>query len=1189
MKASQLRGSRGSVAYWVLVAVAALAALILSCGVSRTPPTAQVTDSGPVGRADAGDAYFYIDHDTLFRTANRTSLPDENGLIPHEGNESGNRYVIYVSRRAAEDAAAQKGALAIELPSGERFNVQFEHAERAPNGDWTLVGKVATRLGPQSAVLTFGRAGLFGVLPVPDGGQMQLTTTRGVTLLEPVRPMHPRDAVTGELPVDYVLPQQPVLQPQKMKPGQRIVSPSNTTVVPALRVSANPAGTSLTSSKAAIATVAATEAPAVQIDVLGLYTKNMVELRGSVSAAETESNNYLAIANQAHRDSNTGITFTYVGLRQVDYPADAFNAEVLGDLQSNSMPDGTDIQALRDTLRADLVALHRPYVSGDTNGGIGNLVWASGYEGAAFSVSNLSTYTFAHETGHNLGSMHDIETSTANGVISYGAFEYSFGYRQDGPPKFATIMAYTVNGQPWIGYFSHPGTTDCLNVACGTEGADNARSMRDMALVIAEYRLPLNQILVTGSQVIEGEPGNLWPRQVNVTVKLSSPAPAGGVRFDIATEDGTAVAGSDYSGWFQPGALIPEGESTRSFSVTILPDLQVEAEETFRMVLSNVQGAGIYRDAATIRILDDDPRVAVTGRILAPSGGTLPATALQIGVTEWSGGSYQQASYWAQPPNFEYRAPIQAGSSVQIDVYASAPYANASYDLGVVNGDQYRDLVLKRVVKLTGTLRFAPGQPVPTSSINVIAWGVTGSDSGSGATASPPDFTYTFDVVEGAEVRLDAQNPPAPFVRQQIALGEIWSDRVQDIAVGLVPSLVMTGARVAEGASDQERTINLNMYLSAPAPTGGAQVDVELVNGTAVAGSDFVMKAKTRITIGAGSNAISFPVVVRGDATPESTEWFKVVLSNPSGAWLPSPEAIVYIENDDFGTLHNDFDGDGKSDVFWRNLTDGRNILWWGADYSDQTNPGAVAAQAWAVVGAGDFDGDGQSDLFWRNSANGQNVVWPSGNGDAKRSVTTITGLAWKVVTVGDFNGDGRADIFWRHDTNGQNAIWWSGDYAARSSEQAVTVVWKVAGAGDFDGDGKDDVFWRNTATGANIVWWSGDYSGYTNLTGVTNQAWEVAAIGDYAGDEIADVFWRNRTTGEHIIWWNGSYANQVRETTVSTAWKVVASGDYNGDGKSDLFWRNGTTGANMIWDSGRYATRRNVMGVTNTAWVVQQ
>jgi hypothetical protein len=32
------------------------------------------------------------------------------------------------------------------------------------------------------------------------------------------------------------------------------------------------------------------------------------------------------------------------------------------------------------------------------------------------------------------------------------------------------------------------------------------------------------------------------------------------------------------------------------------------------------------------------------------------------------------------------------------------------------------------------------------------------------------------------------------------------------------------------------------------------------------------------------------------------------------------------------------------------------------------------------VVGTGDFDGDGKSDLLWRNSATGTNTIWRSAN-----------------------------------------------------------------------------------------------------------------------------------------------------------------------------------------------------------------
>jgi hypothetical protein len=32
--------------------------------------------------------------------------------------------------------------------------------------------------------------------------------------------------------------------------------------------------------------------------------------------------------------------------------------------------------------------------------------------------------------------------------------------------------------------------------------------------------------------------------------------------------------------------------------------------------------------------------------------------------------------------------------------------------------------------------------------------------------------------------------------------------------------------------------------------------------------------------------------------------------------------------------------------------------------------------QTWTIVGTGDFNGDGKTDILWRNTSSGQNAVW---------------------------------------------------------------------------------------------------------------------------------------------------------------------------------------------------------------------
>ena len=90
----------------------------------------------------------------------------------------------------------------------------------------------------------------------------------------------------------------------------------------------------------------------------------------------------------------------------------------------------------------------------------------------------------------------------------------------------------------------------------------------------------------------------------------------------------------------------------------------------------------------------------------------------------------------------------------------------------------------------------------------------------------------------------------------------------------------------------------------------------------------------------------------------------------------------------------------------------------------------ALAIAPCSAFGFSDFDGDGRSDILWRNDSTGANAIWRSANSATPQTMTAVTNLAWKVVGVGDFDGDGRSDILWRNDSSGPNAIWRSGNLA---------------------------------------------------------------------------------------------------------------------------------------------------------------
>ena len=282
----------------------------------------------------------------------------------------------------------------------------------------------------------------------------------------------------------------------------------------------------------------------------------------------------------------------------------------------------------------------------------------------------------------------------------------------------------------------------------------------------------------------------------------------------------------------------------------------------------------------------------------------------------------------------------------------------------------------------------------------------------------------------------------------------------------------------------------------------------------------------------------------------------------------------------------NDFNGDGKSDILWRNSSSGENKLWRSGNSQTAQSIISVGDVEWKVAGVGDFNADGSADILWRNARSGRNVIWRSGSSTTQQALATVGNPAWKIVGVGDFDGNGKSDILWRNTTTGQNLVWKDG---SANSQQSLTRVanlaWDVVGVGDFDGDGKSDILWRNASSGQNQIWPSGSTGAVNSLARVNTQAWKVFGVADFNLDGEADILWRNDVSGDDTIWLSGSASSQRSVVKVGLAWTIVGVGDFNGDGTADILWRNLVNGQNTIWNNGSPNSQTAVTTLTPLSW----
>ena len=264
---------------------------------------------------------------------------------------------------------------------------------------------------------------------------------------------------------------------------------------------------------------------------------------------------------------------------------------------------------------------------------------------------------------------------------------------------------------------------------------------------------------------------------------------------------------------------------------------------------------------------------------------------------------------------------------------------------------------------------------------------------------------------------------------------------------------------------------------------------------------------------------------------------------------------------DEHGAPH-DVDGDGTSDVLVHD-PGARTLALWRMQGQDVV---AVPPQAHAAglspVATGDLDGDGRTDVLWRDGAGGLHL-WSAWNdawqeaavgGPALPASTTILGAA-------DFTGEGRDQLLLL-DTAAQSIGYASVEVSGLVDRVQASLPpgATLAGSGDLDGDGRHDLLWL-TGTRELVVWWSNAAFGEASATlagGPLPQGWVLSGVGDVTGDGHADLVFFHDVRAQ-MMWWQmeGGEAlarSAPRQTMRGT--RLDAVGDFDGDGRTDALVR---------------------------------
>lgn len=421
---------------------------------------------------------------------------------------------------------------------------------------------------------------------------------------------------------------------------------------------------------------------------------------------------------------------------------------------------------------------------------------------------------------------------------------------------------------------------------------------------------------------ISANEGNSGATIFAFTVTSTVPAPAGGITFDIATQDSTATSASgDYVARSLTGQTIPAEQKTYTFNVTVNGDTLVEPNEVFFVKISNPSGGGASIGGSgqgTGSIQNDDTALLVISQVYG--GGNNSGATYQNDFVELYNRGTSTVNFAITPYSIQYAGVGSNFSSSNKTDLMSGTIAPGRYFLikeggGTTNGvalptpDATDTIAMGntsgKVALVAGTTALLPANTCPgddgsspfnannSSIADFVGYGNTAATSGhcyegSGPATAPSNTTA--DLRKAGGCVNTADNTADFFVATP-------NPRNSSSPVGdCKPEITINDVTVTEGNSGTVNAIFTVSLSAASAQT--ATVNYATADGTATAPADYQSQSSL-LTFNPGDLTKTVTVLVNGDTLDEPNETFFINLSNATNAVLLDSQGQGTINDND--------------------------------------------------------------------------------------------------------------------------------------------------------------------------------------------------------------------------------------------------------------------------------------------------